>query len=95
MAGKQPQQAVKVVGKNASDVDKWLNGNKYIKVKSSNVLQIRYEKAARKLWVIFKGNAEYHYRSVMTHLARQMFFAPSMGKFVWKLRRMGYVGYKT
>lgn len=85
----------KVDKRQQDDVDKWINSNKYIRVKSSNVAKIRYEKAARRLWVTFKNGAEYHYNSVMTPLAKQMFNAASQGKFVWKIRRMGYVGIKT
>lgn len=85
----------KVDKRQQDDVDKWINSNKYIRVKSSNVLKIRYEKAARRLWVIFKGNVEYHYDSVMTPIAKRMFNAASQGKFVWWLRRNGYKGIKT
>ena len=76
-------------------VDEWLKNGKWIGVRSSNVKQIRFEKPAQRMWVRFKNGSEYHYNSVTTATARRFYEAASMGRFVWYLRRNGYVGIKS
>lgn len=78
-----------------NNAEDWVKTGRWVLVKSSNVRRIRYEKAAQKLWVQFKTGTPYYYPSITTRQAKQMFHAASMGKFVWALRRKGYVGIKT
>lgn len=77
------------------DATTFVNSGKWVKVRSSNVAQIKYEKAAQRFWVQFLNRSEYHYPSITVELAKKFFRAASYGRFVWTIRRMGYVGVKT
>ena len=89
---RKAQGGPKIDKRSGSDVDSWLRNEKWVKVKSSNVAFIKYEKPIKRLWVRFKGGAEYSYSPISTMKARSFYLSASMGKAVWKLRREGWVG---
>ncbi len=99
----QARGVAKATTKPGSKVDKrsqagapaWAKSGRWVNVVSSNVRSIKYDKAAKVLWVRFKEGATYHYNGVSQQLAVSMFNSASMGKFVWRLRRAGYVGVKS
>ena len=76
-------------------VEDWIESGNWIRVKSSNVAKIMYDKQAKKMWVEFKGGDVYHYTPVSVRQAKDFYGAPSMGRYVWKMRRAGYVGIKS
>ena len=63
---------------------------KEVRVTSSNVFSIRYDKPNHRLWVRFRNGALYKYDRVSLQTAQSMFSAPSMGKFVWRRLRGRY-----
>ena len=75
--------------------EEWLKSGDWEKADSSNVAALRYDRQTRRTYVRFKSGDVYHYSPMTEHLAGQFFSAASMGKFVWHLRRMGYVGVKV
>lgn len=74
----------------------WVRSGKEVRVKSSNVYSIRYQTAGGQLFVAFrryKSTAKgptYRYSNVPTRVAKEMYDAPSMGKFVWRRLRDKY-----
>ncbi len=70
----------------------WAKTGKWVRVISSNVKGIKYDKANQTLYVQFKGykgaaDPIYAYYDVAIATARSMFNSSSMGGFVWaKLR---------
>lgn len=76
------------------DADTFVKSGKWVRVRSSNVFKIRFEKAALRLWVIFLSGVRYHYPSCSVELGKKFFRAASYGKGVWWLRRNGFVGVK-
>ena len=60
----------------------WVNSGKWVRVKSSNVAGISYHRKKHALSVEFIGGAVYLYRDVAVNVAREMFNASSVGKFV-------------
>lgn len=79
-----PAPKVKGYAGTASD---WALGVKYgrwVRVVSSNVARIKYDRVREVLHVEFKGSTptEYVYIGVPLTVAKAMFNAPSMGKFV-------------
>lgn len=73
------------------DADEWAEAGAWVKVHSSNVKEIMYDKLAKELHVRFiGGNAHYKYLQVSPEVAKLMFRANSMGKFVWKRLRGKY-----
>ena len=102
--GKQSQRGVaRATTKAGSKVDKrvqstplqWLYSGKWAGVISSNVKAIKYDRPAMRLYVRFKDGSVYFYPSTTWQTARAMFNCPSMGKFVWRIRRAGIVGVKV
>ena len=70
----------------------WMERFKWVRVISSNVLAIRYDKVRKEMHVMFKrGNgAFYVYFHVSSQIAVGMYYAASKGKFVWKRLRDKY-----
>jgi hypothetical protein len=66
----------------------WAKKGEWVRVKSSNVKAISYDYLKHIMKVRFKSNAEYHYYHCPVGLARSFFNSASMGRFVWKIRRM-------
>ena len=77
------------------DASRWIEDGRKVRVKSSNVRYIWYEKPAQRLYVQFKSGDTYYYPSVTVVVAKRMFNGTSMGKYVWWMRRNGYVGIKV
>ncbi len=83
------------------DPSEFAFGGKWVLVKSSNVHAMRYDYAARRLFVQFgrkptkRGGlspvSTYRYESVMPDVAKRMFMAASVGQFVhYVLKKEGY-----
>lgn len=70
----------------------WAQTGAWVRMRSSNVSEIRYDKANQRLWVHFKSGASYRYDSMPIETAKAAFNASSIGKFIWLLRRSGFVG---
>jgi hypothetical protein len=82
--------APKIDKRHATDDDQWIDGDKWVKVRSSHVAAIKYERgASQKLWVRFKNGHEGYYPGVTVRQAKVFFHEVSMGKAVWKYRRAG------
>lgn len=79
----------------ANPVDKWLAGNYYVSVKSSNVIQIRYDRSQGALWVQYNGIAYnirrpyYKYLGISETTAREFYLAPSQGIYLAHGIKMG------
>lgn len=71
------------------DADGWVETGNWVNVKSSNVARIRYDAEDHELYVDFK-TASYIYYNVPKHVAKNMFNAISMGRFVWRRLRNRY-----
>lgn len=95
----QARGVAKATTKPGSKVDKrsqtgapaWAKSGRWVNVKSSNVLAIKYDKAEKRMWVRFKGGDEYCCLNFPYNAAVAYFNADSMGKYHWRLRRRGYV----
>lgn len=81
------------------DVDRWLLGNFWVTVVSSNVRAIKFdtpkgggqaEAVTGSLFVWFSKGGVYQYHNVPVSVARNMFFADSMGGYVWTYLREQY-----
>lgn len=75
--------------------EEWAENGRWVNVVSSDVAAIRYDAERRELWVEFKDGSIYFYPQVMPSLAMEMYNCSSMGKFIWKIRGMGYVGQRV
>lgn len=75
--------------------ERWAASDQWVGVDSSNVAKIRYDAAARVLWVQFLDGSTYYYNGVTETIAISMYNSGSHGKFVWWLRRNGYPGEKA
>ncbi len=63
-------------------VEDWVLSGAWVKVKSSNVREIAYDKATKRLWALFKrSDQQYFYEPVSTRQAKDFYGCPSMGKF--------------
>ncbi len=70
----------------------WVQTNQWVRVRSSNVAAIRYDKNQNRLWVQFRSGSSYRYDSMPIQTAKDFFNCSSFGRFIWLLRRSGYVG---
>lgn len=71
-----------------TDVDRWADEGTWVRVKSSWVVAIRFDKVLKRLFVQYKKDKAgvpgpvCRYDNVATRKAKDMFQAASMGKFV-------------
>lgn len=67
-------------------VGKWLTDEApfWVNVVSSYVTKILYDSNTSKLYVNYLGRATCRYDNISMQLAKQMFFAPSIGRFARK-----------
>lgn len=65
----------------------------WLGVQSTDVSAFRYDKQNKTLWVMFQRGAIYFYPEFPIEVAVQMYNAPSMGKFIHKIRRAGFKGF--
>lgn len=77
--------------------DVWMTSGEWLPVTSTNVKEIRYNFALKRLFVRFKGSSRgilrpiYDYTPVPIIVARRMFRSASKGSYVWEhLRDGGY-----
>ncbi len=70
----------------------WSQTGQWVRMRSSNVAAIRYDKQNTRLWIQFKSGSSYRFEGVPVDTAMAMFNANSPGRFVWLLRRSGYLG---
>lgn len=64
------------------DLDTWLNSNRWVGVRSTNVRQIRYDKKAQVLAISFLKGRTYLYFQADPAVAQAMYMAPSMGRYI-------------
>lgn len=90
---KAPEPGPKVHKVHHIGADEWSSNGQWVGVASSNVFGIKYDLQKSLLFVQFKdqysraGGSVYVYYNVAPMVAKSMFEASSMGKFVWyKLR---------
>lgn len=69
----------------------WARSGRWVRVVSSNVSHIKYDKPRKTMWVRFKSGAEYACPDFPYQTAVAYFNASSMGQYHWKLRKQGYV----
>lgn len=67
----------------ASEEDRFLYGEEWVPVTSSNLALIRYQAATKKLFIEFKNGATYSYGNVWPEEAKSLYAAGSKGKWVW------------
>ena len=77
------------------DPNDFVTSGKWVRVSSSNVASIRYDNDNHVMWVRFLNGQIYYYSDVLPSIARRFFMSASKGKFIWALRRSGYVGVKV
>ena len=70
--------------------DEWLETGRWATGFSSNVGRIRYDFDRETLFVEFHGGSVYAYYSVPAAIAKGMYNAPSLGKWVWRKLRDKY-----
>jgi hypothetical protein len=92
---KREPEAPKVHRTHKLDSAGWLESGRWVNVSSSNVHSIRYDQAMAILFVRFQNDqggpgAEYAYYNVPRRIAKGMFNAGSMGKYVWSHLRDKY-----
>ncbi len=85
--------ATRIDKRHRMDSEDWVNNGKWVRVKSSNVREIRYEATTKRLWVKFK-NVLGHYEQVPKKVAEAFFNSSSLGKFVWRRLRDRYTWIK-
>jgi hypothetical protein len=84
----------KINAKEHVSFDDWLMSSQFVPVISSNASAIAYYVQTGVLYIRFKNGSTYYYDGVTVELAREVFHCDSIGKFEWKLRRMGLKGKK-
>lgn len=89
------KQAPKVDKRHGIGSQEWVMSGRWVHVKSSNVEGIKFDYKNQNFFVEFQGkgrhpNAVYIYYNVPTRVAKDMFNAASMGKFVWRKLRGKY-----
>jgi hypothetical protein len=91
--------AKKFLGKTPEKVDfrsqvdtaeEFVTSGKWTLVRSSNVKRIVYSRHQQELRVEFLSGAIYRYDGVPRRIAREMFTASSMGRYVWQRLRGKY-----
>lgn len=82
--------APKVDQRHRVDATDWAETGVWVRVKSSNVQSISYQKSFEYLYVEFRGGSVYRYDNVPLRVAKNMFRAGSMGKYVWRKLRDQY-----
>lgn len=84
------QKALRVDQRHRLTADEWAESGRWVRVKSSNVNGIAYDRKNSTLMVGFKDGSLYSYDGVPEVIAKGMFTASSMGKFVWRNLRDKY-----
>lgn len=79
--------ATRIDKRHRMDSEDWVANGKWVKVKSSNVGEIRYEKSTKRLFVKFLGGQSGYYNGVSVKLAEAFFNSSSLGRFVWRKLR--------
>lgn len=72
------------------DADAWADTKSWVAGESSNVAGLRYDGDSQELYVEFKGHTIYAYYGVGEEVAKGMFNAASLGKYVWSHLRGKY-----
>lgn len=88
-------QAPKVKATHQIDAYGWAESGRWVTVKSSNVAGIAYRLSEKRLFVEFKDGSVYAYENVAESVAKGMFSAGSMGKYVWSHLRDRYSYHKV
>lgn len=70
--------------------DEWVENPVWVNVASSNVAGISYDKENKNLFVEFSKGSVYVYYGVPKAIAKDMFLANSMGKFVHRYLKNKY-----
>ncbi len=96
---KVPVSGPKIDKRHKINAKTWIDTGSWVRVKSSNVLGIAYLASKSKLYVGFKGGKNrkesvYVYWGVTKDMARSIFNANSLGKWVWRRLRRAGVRYK-
>lgn len=71
------------------DSQEWIDKGVWVGVKSSNVAKIMYDKEMRRLHVEFNSGGVGWYENVSESVAKSMFDAPSIGKYLDKVLKKG------
>jgi hypothetical protein len=91
--------AKKFLGKTPEKIDfrsqvdsaeEFVTSGKWVLVKSSNVKRIVYNRHVQELRVEFLSGAIYRYDGVPKRIAKEMFTASSLGRYVWQRLRGKY-----
>lgn len=80
----QGQRGPKIYGWHRVNAEKWIETGQWVWVKSSNVAGISYSAHKKTLTVQFIGGGIYDYFDVPKTVAKDLFNAPSIGKFLAK-----------
>lgn len=72
----------------------WSEFPRWVHVFSTNVKAIKYDAKKEELQVEFRNKSIYAYEGVHLDIAREMFHASSMGKFIWQRLRAGNFTYR-
>lgn len=78
--GKEPERVDFRSG--VDSAEEFATSGRWVLVKSSNVRRIVYNRSRQELRVEFKNGAIYRYDGVPKRIAREMFTASSLGRYV-------------
>lgn len=92
--GLKPTRVGVFPGSSFSAADAWIDSGVWAGCYSSDVASIMYEKEAKNLYVEFTTGAVYRYAHVPASLARWMFHAVSVGKFLAQMIKGRFSYYK-
>lgn len=84
------EKALRVDQRHRLTADEWAATGRWVRVKSSNVQSISYDRKEATLLVAFKNGSTYAYGNVPEMVAKGMFAASSMGKYIWRNIRDRY-----
>lgn len=84
------QKALRVDQRHRLTADEWAESGRWVRMKSSNVSGIAYDRKNNTLMVGFKDGSLYKYSNVPEVIAKGMFAADSAGRYVWRALRDRY-----
>lgn len=86
--GKEPERVDFRSG--VDSATEFVTSGRWVLVKSSNVKRIMYDRHQQRLVVEFLNGGVYEYLGVARRIAREMYTASSMGRYVWRRLRDKY-----
>ncbi len=86
--------ATRIDKRHRMDSEDWAANGKWVRVKSTNVAEIRFEKSTKRLYVKFLSGHQGYYNGVPIKVAESFFNASSLGVFVHRRLKNKYTWIK-